>query len=684
MSRKKQHKSRVYLLVGEPGPGACAVGYVRYSSDMQRAASIVTQKRSIQALADRKGWVIVAWYEEPEQSAKADEIEQRPQFAALLRAAGTQFHAVLCYDTSRWSRNVAATRASLNLLRRKGVWWQTAEEQWTIDNIQEPGLGIGFGLAAQQAEDYVVQLSKRTIEGKEDRARDGYHNGSVPFGYLPPEYPQRPPHAPSIWRPPRVAASPDPETFPALIKLGELAAQGWSDQAIADALVDAHSTTARFGERPLTKDTVAAIRRLWFPREFAPSSGHGTIETPSGELVEGRHPAAWPYELWQRMVEAKAGQYHRPAAGVEVQRRAHEFSRVIVCAGCRRPLRVSPSKSVPYYKDTSSVRKLPCPHFGCVSVKAATVVRQFGGLLASVTLPSHWREAVAARCEEAVGKGDEAGRRAQARRAELEAEQKRLVTAFTKGYLAEADLDAQVERLRAELATLPLPTLRDASECTEAAIAAGETLADMAGYWAEASCEERRDMVWALLQLGGLVYDLEHQVIIGLMPRHDMLPVLSLALEAEWEQRGDDGLWLHEAHRQAHAARRPLQMLQAEPPFRAHTLSPAQRKEALDLLRAGQTPQRVANHFGVSYWVILRLLRRTAPTLLAAHQQPALSAAQAEEARALVAAGWSLRKVGKQFGVSYGAIWRLLQRDRRVDPPRQSEGTNGTRGGGMG
>ncbi len=46
-------------------------------------------------------------------------------------------------------------------------------------------------------EAYIRQLSKRTIDGKEDRAREGYHNGNVPFGYLPPEYPKPHDGAPS-------------------------------------------------------------------------------------------------------------------------------------------------------------------------------------------------------------------------------------------------------------------------------------------------------------------------------------------------------------------------------------------------------------------------------------------------------------------------------------------------------
>jgi hypothetical protein len=128
------------------------------------------------------------------------------------------------------------------------------------------------------------------------------------------------------------------------------------------------SRTSRFGERLLTKDTIAAIRRSWFPREFAPGRGYGTIETPSDELVEGKHQAAWPYELWQRMQEAKMGQYRRPSR--VAQHNPHEFSRIVVCAACLRPLRVASGgqDGLRYYRDTSSERKHPCAAYGCLSV----------------------------------------------------------------------------------------------------------------------------------------------------------------------------------------------------------------------------------------------------------------------------------------------------------------------------
>jgi site-specific DNA recombinase len=95
---------------------------------------------------------------------------------------------------------------------------------------------VAFAIDVQMNASYIRQLSMRTIEGKEDRAREGYHNGNVMFGYLPPEYPKPPDEAASTWTPPRMPVRPHPVTFPALMRIGELAAAGLTDRAIADEL----------------------------------------------------------------------------------------------------------------------------------------------------------------------------------------------------------------------------------------------------------------------------------------------------------------------------------------------------------------------------------------------------------------------------------------------------------------
>lgn len=600
MPRQKHHRERIYQVINEPGPGARVAGYARYSSDMQDHATIGTQERKMREFFERKGWVFTRWYEEPEHSAKYEDIEQRPVFAQMLAEAGHEFEIIMCYTNDRWARNVGVAYVSLGQLKRKRIWWATSDGRWDSDKIQQDGFDVAFAVDIQQNAGYVRKLSKTVIDAKESRARDGYHNGQVPFGYLPPEYPKAPDGAPSTWKPPRMPVRRNPATFPALVRIGELAAQGWSDSAIADELAGYFSITPRYGQRALAKDTIAAIRRLWFPREFAPGSGHGTIETPAGELIEGRHPAAWPYDLWQRIVEAKAGQYRRPQR--EAVRRPREFSRIVVCVGCRRPLRIQGYADAIYYKDTSQLRKLACPALGFLSIKSETLVGQFGALLASVRLPVAWRDAVATQCRAAHP--DEDSERLLARRGDLEAEQKRLVTAFAKGYLTEGDLDAQIAHLRDELRALPAPRLRDVEELTQAALQAGETFADMAGYWVEATPEERRDMVWALLTVEGLIYDLERRVIVGLTPRPEMAPVLALGLEAQWDVQAG-ALWLREAYWPPKQVRDFPHL----PPPPEYKLNPEQRARARELVAGGMALRRVANHFGVSRMAVWRAMR---------------------------------------------------------------------------
>jgi hypothetical protein len=112
-----------------------------------------------------------------------------------------------------------------------------------------------FSLAVQEAADYLTQVSERTINAKEARAAEGLQNSNAGFGYAPSAHPQLP-------------ATPDLINFGALITIGELVAEGKTDQQIADSLPDARTHSPRFGERLLTKDTVATIRRSSLPRRL--------------------------------------------------------------------------------------------------------------------------------------------------------------------------------------------------------------------------------------------------------------------------------------------------------------------------------------------------------------------------------------------------------------------------------
>jgi len=569
---------------------------------LQDPASIATQKRHITAFAKKKDWKIVRWYEEPNESAKYEEIEERPVFTQLLEDAGEQFQSVVCYMNDRWSRNVPVAYISLTRLRRLGVWWATSDGFWDIDRVQQDGFAVAFAVDTQMNASFLQHLSRRTIDGKEDRALDGYHNGNVSFGYLPPDYPKPYDGAPSTWRPERTPVRPDPVNFPALVRLGELVAQGWADTSIADELVGYFTHSARFGKRPLTKDAVAAIRRSWFPREFEPGCGYGTIYTPAGDKVMGRHQAAWPYELWHRMDEVKAGQYRRPR--VEAQRHPHEFSQIIVCAACHEPLRVASSQGVLYYRDTSAERKLNCPARGCLWVKSELVINQLGKILRSFGLPSEWREMIAQSCTAELTE-NESVERIKHRRLTLEEERKRWVTAYSKGYIAEQEMDVEVKRIQIEL--LELPVACDRVETNPRAISADETLSLLADYWKEATEEERRDIIGALFNIEGIVYDLERRLIVGLLPRDGITPALTLGLgkTAQWEYR-DGGLWLYEEYLPPKLERNNPRM----PPPQRPSLTPGQQEEALKLVEQGVSIRQVAKQFGSSYESIRRAIQK--------------------------------------------------------------------------
>ncbi|MBE3560965.1 MAG: recombinase family protein [Ktedonobacteraceae bacterium] len=134
MPGKPGKLARVSVPLPEPPAGIAFVGYVRYSSEMQDADSIVTQKREITALAQRKGWILAAFYKEPEHSAKYakyEEVSKRPVFSRVLEDARAGKITGILSIAQRWGNAGIA----LDQLRRLGTWWQTVDQDFTINKI---------------------------------------------------------------------------------------------------------------------------------------------------------------------------------------------------------------------------------------------------------------------------------------------------------------------------------------------------------------------------------------------------------------------------------------------------------------------------------------------------------------------------------------------------------------------
>ena len=92
-----------------------AVGYCRFSSDMQREESIEAQQRFISEYAERNGYKIIDWYIDRAFSGKTD---KRPSFIQLIddvKKSNCTFKAVIVHKTDRFSRN------SVDAIRYKDI-----------------------------------------------------------------------------------------------------------------------------------------------------------------------------------------------------------------------------------------------------------------------------------------------------------------------------------------------------------------------------------------------------------------------------------------------------------------------------------------------------------------------------------------------------------------------------------
>jgi len=279
---------------------------------------------------------------------------------------------------------------------------------------------------------------------------------------------------------------------------------------------------------------------------------------------------------------------------------------------------------------------------------------QFGEVLRSIELPETWRELIAELCTAATNEEDHDYERIRKRRAELDAEQKRLSSLYRKGYISDQELDEQMDQIQSERFRLHVLEVKDTQKAIQEALSAGETLLDMADYWSEATAEERRQIVWHLLNADGLVYDLERYTIIGLLPNTGVLPVLALGLEATgmWEQR-EGGLWLREDYWPPKRERKN--------PGRSPSLTPAEQERAVMLIRQGMPLKKVAQLFNLSYESIRLLAKREGIELQQSERR--LTPEQLELAYELLKLDVPFRQVAQQFGIHPESLRRLALRD---------------------
>ncbi len=151
-----------------------AAVYARFSSDLQKQASIADQFAACRTFAARQDIEIVGAYEDAAISGAST--ANRPGFLAMVRAAKAgAFNVVICEALDRLSRSQADIAAIFEDLRFHGVAIRTISEG-AVDELH-------IGLTGTMNALYLRETGKKTRRGMEGVVRDGRHTGGRVYGY---------------------------------------------------------------------------------------------------------------------------------------------------------------------------------------------------------------------------------------------------------------------------------------------------------------------------------------------------------------------------------------------------------------------------------------------------------------------------------------------------------------------
>jgi site-specific DNA recombinase len=150
-----------------------AVAYARFSSDLQRDASIEDQVRLCRARIEAERWIFITAYAD---HAMSGSIRMRPAYQSLLEdARAGSFDVVVAEALDRLSRDQEDVASLYKHLTFAGVKIVTLAE----GEISELHVGLKGTMNAL----FLKDLAMKTRRGLEGRVREGRSGGGLCYGY---------------------------------------------------------------------------------------------------------------------------------------------------------------------------------------------------------------------------------------------------------------------------------------------------------------------------------------------------------------------------------------------------------------------------------------------------------------------------------------------------------------------
>jgi site-specific DNA recombinase len=379
-----------------------AVIYTRVSSEEQVLGwSLEAQRTQCMKLLGDRGWQLVRVYEEPGRSAKTD---LRPVFQRMMHDAELQrFDVIVVHKLDRFSRSLLDVVKNVGRLKKPRVGMVSVSETW-IDTTTPMGELMVY-LFAFLAEWDNENRARETAKGKEERARSGFWNRTLSFGYTTPRQLKRrlmnvneqyetgeidlatyERKAERIERyMERYQHLTDTDAIPHPTNaLGVLQAYTWysstlySDRLVAQLLNEqGYRTTGTWGERLFEADTVSYLLQNRF---YLGETQY------KGKSYPGRHEPIIPVVLFEKCQEVRRFRQSR-SANRKSTKRVYPLSRLALCARCGYPMRGQGGSGYRYYRDPKRSIRQCSQHQIRADVAEAALIKY----LSKIKLPEDWR-----------------------------------------------------------------------------------------------------------------------------------------------------------------------------------------------------------------------------------------------------------------------------------------------------
>ena len=155
--------------------GKRAVAYCRFSSDNQRAESILAHMRAIEEFCEREGYSLIRAYKD--EAISGTSIDDREQFLKMIKdAEEKEFQYVIVHKFDRFARNRYDHAIYEKRLNDNGVKLISVLEQLN----DSPEAVILKSVLTGMNEYYSLNLAREVRKGQKENALKCFHNGGLP------------------------------------------------------------------------------------------------------------------------------------------------------------------------------------------------------------------------------------------------------------------------------------------------------------------------------------------------------------------------------------------------------------------------------------------------------------------------------------------------------------------------